>query len=124
MTVQKTGFMVISCQMPELLRHADVSHEKYQSVPSNKCTSCSSSDLPRCQAAGTPEEQRGAAALGAPGPARGMRHRRFRTGCAVWGVGNAGLDFWEALSAPLVRRLVLAAPINPSGCAIRAGRGP
>lgn len=54
-TAGETGFMVISCQMPELLQHADVSHAKYQSVPSNKCTSCSSSDLPRCQPArGTP----------------------------------------------------------------------
>jgi len=61
--------MVISCQMPELLQHADISHVKYQSVPNNKCTSCSSSDLPPCQQGS--RAGNAAAVLGVPGSAKG-----------------------------------------------------
>lgn len=71
-----------------------------------------------------------AAALGSgPGPGS-CGIARLRDGMwalAAWGVGSTSLEFWEALPAPpraLVRRLVLTARINTSGCVIRAGDGP
>lgn len=133
--------MVISCQMPELLQHADISHAKYQSVPNNKCTSCSFSDLPPCQqgSAGTPgrgellllpaAHSHGAGGAGGTGGAGGAGAGIWvpRPHFAPWGLAKCDPGFWEAAPAPpraLLSVLVLTARINPSGCVIRIGGGP
>lgn len=136
--------MVISCQMPELLQHADISHAKYQSVPNNKCTSCSFSDLPPCQqgSAGTPgrgellllppAHSHGAGGAGGTGGAGGAGGAGAgiwvpRPHFAPWGLAKCDPGFWEAAPAPpraLLSVLVLTARINPSGCVIRIGGGP
>lgn len=127
--------MVISCQMPELLQHADISHAKYQSVPNNKCTSCSFSDLPPCQQGSTGTPGRGALPLlppahshgagGAGGAGAGIWVPRPRF--APWSLAKCDPGFWEAAPAPpraLLSVLVLTARINLSGCVIRIGGGP